>query len=451
MTGKVSILIIDDEKDHAEAAAESLRKVGYRCDVAFSGQDGLRKLSDDQFDIVFTDLMMHGMDGLTVLKEAKKKNPDIQVVMMTGYPSVETAVEAMQFGALTYLQKPVNIKELRAIARKAAEKLQLIRDNVVLRRQIDEKFGFEGIIGNSQPMRQAFEIVKQVVDTNATVLIQGESGVGKELFARAVHFNSSRKNNHFVALNCAALSEGILESELFGHEKGAFTGAIAQRKGRFVFAHLGTLFLDEIGDMPVSTQIKLLRVIENGEIFRVGSNHPIKIDVRLIAATNQDLEALVTKGQFREELYYRIKVVTINLPPLRERMMDIPLLVESFMKEFNRAHHKNISSVSSEVMNVLTRYYWPGNVRELKNCVESMLVTAQGSQIEKSDIPEYIFKPRAETRLNKLLPAGIPLEQAEKELIRNTLGLVQGNRAAAAKMLGISERTLYRKIKRFKL
>jgi two-component system response regulator HydG len=334
--------------------------------------------------------------------------------------------------------------------KKALEKLQLSRDNVELRRQLEEKFGFEGIIGNTEKMHRIFDILKQVAPTDVTVLIQGESGTGKELIARAIHQNSRRRHHRFVALNCAALSEGILESELFGHEKGAFTGALYQRKGRFEFAHKGTLFLDEIGDMPLSTQIKLLRVIEEREIYRVGSNVPIPVDVRLIAATNQNLDELVKEGKFREDLYYRLKVVTINLPPLRERLADIPLLISHFIKEFNARHGKNVQSMSPRARDLLFLYPWPGNIRELRNCIESMVVTCKGRELTVDDIPAYISPDKVPESPIPML-AGISLEKAEKELIKNTLAMVNGNREEAARILGIGERTLYRKLKRYNL
>lgn len=446
----IAILIIDDRKDHAAAAAESLEKVGYQCQVASSGREGLQLLAERKFNIVITDLKMFDMDGLEVLRGVKKRLPETEVIMMTAYSSVETAVEAMQQGAATYLKKPLNIKELRQVVKNVVEKQQLLRDNVNLRQQLDKKYGFEGLIGNSDQMQGVLDLIRQVAKTSASILIQGESGTGKELVSRAIHYNSPRKNNHFVPLNCAALSEGILESELFGHEKGAFTGAIYQRKGRFEFAHLGTLFLDEIGDMPMATQIKLLRVIENSEIFRVGSNTSIRVDVRLVTATNQDLDELVKKGTFREDLYFRLKVITINLAPLRERRDDISLLTNSFIKEFNQIHHTKIKSITPEVLQVFGRYAWPGNVRELRNCIESMVVTTRNDVLDVPDIPAAINQEK-KAALVPVPFSSIPLDQAEKELIKGTLVLAKGNRAQAAQMLGVSSRTLYRKLRKYRL
>jgi len=330
------VLVVDDEAGHAEAQAEILERAGFRCETAFAGEEGLEKMRGNAYDVVVTDLVMHRVDGMDLLAAAKRQAPAPAVVMVTGHGSVESAVRAMRDGAYTYLTKPVNPEELRQVVKHAAEEVALRRRNVELERRLDEKYGLGGIIGNSEPMRRVFDLLKQIAPTDATVLILGESGTGKELIANAIHQNSPRRHRPFVALNCAALSETILESELFGHEKGAFTGALARRQGRFEYAHRGTLFLDEIGDMPATTQIKLLRVIEQKEITRVGSNEPVRVDVRLLAATHQALEKLVKQGRFREDLYYRLNVVRIELPPLRERREDIPLLVNAFIKEFPR-------------------------------------------------------------------------------------------------------------------
>src|SRR6185503_2933962 len=340
MSDKIRILVLDDDGAHAEAASESLARSGYDCTVATSGTEGLRLIEKDGFDVVLTDLVMRDHSGIEIVRKVKAASPETEVIVMTGYPSYETALEAMDEGAYDYLNKPIDLNILRAKIKKALEKQKLFRSNVELKRQLDKKYGFEGIIGGSEPMQNVFDTLRQVSASKATVLILGENGTGKELVARAIHANSPRRGNHFVPLNCAALSESILESELFGHEKGAFTGATQMRKGRFEYAHNGTLFLDEIGDLPAATQVKLLRVLEYGEIFRVGSNEPIKVDVRLLTATNKSLMWLVREGKFREDLYYRLKVVTVDLPPLRERLEDLPLLVQSFLDEFSRRQNR---------------------------------------------------------------------------------------------------------------
>ncbi len=451
MTNHIVILVIDDKEDHATATAEALEKVGYKCLVATSGKEGLKIIETGVVDIVITDLIMQGIDGLHILKTTKERLPEAEVILITGYGTVETAVDAMQKGAATYLLKPININHLRAEVAKLVEKQDLVRSNKELHKQLDEKFGLTGIIGNSPKMQKILNIVKQISITTATVLITGESGTGKELIAKTIHNNSPRKNNPMVVLNSAAIPENLLESELFGHEKGAFTGALYRREGKFECAHRSTLFLDEIGDMPLSTQVKLLRVIEDGVITRIGSNEPIEVDVRLIAATNQELEKLIREGKFREDLYFRLNVVSIKLPPLRERVEDTSLLIDAFLREYSQMHNKNISHISSEARKILYKYPWPGNVRELKNCIESMVVVSAKEILDVEDIPDHILQRSTEVTLSPNLVAGMTVEEAERELIKSTLATVGGNREEAAKMLGIGERTLYRKLDRYGL
>ena len=446
-----NILIIDDEKDQAEAIAESLRNVGYTCSTAVSGNNVLDIIKKDGIDVVITDLVMHEIDGMKILKETKENSPDTEVILITGHGSVENAVTAMQKGAATYLLKPININHLRAVVDKVVEKQNIVRSNIELHKQLEEKFGFAGIIGNSQQMHRIFNILKQIASTTATVLIVGESGTGKELIARAIHYNGPRKNNPYVVLNSAAISESLLESELFGHEKGAFTGALHQRKGKFEYANNGSLFLDEVGDMPLTTQAKLLRLIEDGRIVRIGSNESVKIDVRIIAATNKDLGELVKEGKFREDLYFRFNVICLRLPPLRERQEDIFLLMDSFIKEFSKKNSKNIKDISPEARKILFRYDWPGNVRELRNCIESMIVFNQSGVLDINDIPEHIYKSKRTALTGPVFPVGVTLDEMEKELMKNTLAYVGGNRGETAKILGIGERTLYRKLEKYGL
>jgi two-component system response regulator HydG len=446
------VLVVDDEEAHAQAVCESLQRTGYECTVALSGADALRQIKTEDFDIVITDLVMGDQDGMAVLGEAKRELPEAEVIVITGHGTIKTAVSAMQQGAAAYLTKPLDISELRTVVDKAAEKQRLRRSNVELRRQLDEKFGFEGVIGNSLAMNKVLARLRLVAPSQATVLILGENGTGKELVARALHMNSPRKNKPFVALNCAALSEGILESELFGHERGAFTGADRQRKGRFEYANGGTLFLDEVGDLPVSTQIKLLRVIESREIMRVGSNDPIAVNVRLISATNRDLEQMVRDGRFRQDLYYRLKVVTLQLPPLRERKEDIPLLCEHFLKEFADVHGGPTPSVANAVYRTFRAYDWPGNVRELRNTLESMFVVDAEGRLDVDDLPEEM---RGHTSAGASTPQesliGRPMDEVEAYYIEQALKLAGGNRNEAANLLGIGERTLYRKIKQYNI
>ena len=445
------ILVIDDNEEHASATAEALQKVGYKCRIATSGKEGLKIIEAGEIDIVITDLIMHDIDGLQILKTTKERLPEAEVILITGYGTVETAVDAMQKGAATYLLKPININHLRAEVNKLVEKQGLVRNNKELHKQLDEKYGLSGIIGNSPKMQKVLNIVNQISGTTATILITGESGTGKELISKIIHNNSPRKNNPLVVLNAAAIPENLLESELFGHEKGSFTGAVYQRKGKFEYANHGTLFLDEIGDMPLSTQVKLLRVIEDGVVTRVGSNESIAVDVRLIAATNQYLEKLINEGKFREDLYFRLNVVSVKLPPLRERLEDIPLLIDAFLREFSQTHNKKVSIISPEARKILYKYPWPGNVRELKNCIESMVVVSMKDTIDTEDIPDHILQRSSETSTAPSLVAGITIEEAERELIKSTLATVEGNREEAAKMLGIGERTLYRKLDQYGL
>jgi two-component system response regulator HydG len=394
---------------------------------------------------------MKGVDGMRILMEARKRSDFTEVVMVTGYASVETAVQAMQEGAAHYITKPVNLKELRLVLQKIVEKQALKETTEELKKQLDQKYGFESIIGNSKPMKDIFALLQQVAPTNVTVLIYGQSGTGKELIARAIHTNSPRAAYPFVALNCAALSEGILESELFGHEKGAFTGAMQRVIGKIEYAHHGTLLLDEVGEMPLTTQVKLLRVLEEREIVRVGSNEPIPVDVRLIAATNKNLIEAVSDGRFREDLYFRLKVVSINLPPLRERAGDIPLLIDHFLAEFNRQYGRKIEGITPEARAVLGAIPWSGNVRELRNTLENMIVTTRNTVLDVTDIPQGYRDETQEgsTGLGQL--AGMKLDDVERECIRQTLSMNNGNREKTARMLGIGERTLYRKLNEYGL
>ncbi len=451
MSGKKKkrVLIVDDDRNHADGIAEAIEGEEYEPLVVGSGEEGVSALDEEEFDIVLTDLVMRGIDGMQVLDEVRKRSDFTEIVMVTGYGSIETAVKAMQAGAAHYITKPVNIVELRTVLKKLVEKQALKTTNIELKKQLDRKYGFEKIIGNSRPMTTVFKLLQQVAPTNVTVLICGESGTGKELVARAIHANSPRKKFPFVALNCAALSEGIIESELFGHEKGAFTGALARSVGKFEYADKGVLFLDEVGAMPLTTQVKLLRVLEEREIVRVGSNTPIPVDVRVISATNSNLVEAVGEGRFREDLYFRLRVVTINLPLLRERTGDIPLLVEAFIAELKSVHGRNIKGISPEAMAVLTNQAWPGNVRELRNVIENMVVTSQNEVLQVSDIPVSYLDGVKEISGGIGQLAGVPLAELEKECIRQTLALAGGNRERTAKMLGIGERTLYRKINEY--
>ena len=444
------ILIVEDDRPQADAVAEALQRVGHACVVVTEPRRALEIMEHDGFDLVITDLVMHEVSGMEVLQQAKRLDPAVEVIMITGHGTIETAVQAIRDGAWDYITKPLNLAELRDRAAKALEHRRLLRRTEQLSAQLQERFGFEGIIGQSAAIRRVIQTCRQIAPTDATILIEGESGTGKELVAKALHSNSPRKAGNFVALNCAALSEGILESELFGHEKGSFTGAVTSRKGRFEHADGGTLFLDEVGDLPVATQIKLLRVIESREIVRVGSNEPRKVDVRLLSATHQHLDDLVQQGKFREDLYFRLKVVRIVLPPLRDRREDIPLLTDHYVRALAAEHSKPVTGITPEAQRVLGAYGWPGNVRELINTLETMIVLAQRPVLDVPDIPPEI-RPVAAPAPGASIQPGIRLDDAERLLIERTLEMTAGNRQEAAKTLGIGERTLYRKIKQYGL
>ena len=451
----VEVLIVDNDAAHAETVAAALERTGVQCTVATSGTQGARLVEERAFDVVITDLVMNDVDGLGLLKLTKESQPETEVILMTGHGTIPSAVEAMRQGAFNYLLKPLDLAQLRASTEKAAESCRLRRTNLELHRRLDEKFGFEGVVGDSRQMRDVIERLKRIAPTNASVLIQGETGTGKELVAQAIHQNSPRKNKPFVALNCAALSENILESELFGHVKGAFTDASADRVGKFEFAHGGTMFLDEVGDMPMATQIKLLRVLENGEITRVGSNNPIKVNVRILSATNRNLEDSIAAGTFRSDLYHRLKVVTIRLPNLRERRQDIPILIDYFVRQFAARHAKQIKGMSAAARHRLLNFDWPGNVRQLRNVVESMVVVDYDGLLDLDDLPEELgdgTPVEAEPATASLLHlVGKPLSEIERLFLAETLRVTGGNREMAAQQLGIGERTLYRKIKEYGL
>ena len=452
MDQPIRVLVVDDEEPHAQAVAESLERLGYECTVAASGREGVRLIEEEEFDIVLTDLMMSDIDGMGVLAKAKQELPRAEVVILTGRNETKDAVAAIQAGAAEYLIKPLDIGKLRAVVDRRSQAQRLARSNVELKRQLDEKFGFEGVIGNSPAMHAVLDRLKQIAPTSATVLITGESGTGKELVAKALHVNSPRRNKPYVALNCAELSENVLESELFGHVKGAFTGADRDRVGRVQYANGGTLFLDEIGDIPMTIQVKLLRVLETGDVIRVGTNEPVKVNVRLVSATNRDLAEEIAAGKFRQDLYHRLKVVSLRLPPLRSRREDIPLLIETFLKDFTATHGKTITSVTPAVRKVLAAYSWPGNVRELRNAIESMIVVDSDGVLDLDDLTEDLqaISPHpVEGGSGPSSLIGRPLEEVEKYYVAECLRMTDGNREEAARMLGIGERTLYRKIKEY--
>ena len=451
----IRVLVVDNDKSHAQAMAETLERVDYDCTVATSGPDGAQFIDQDAFDVVITDLVMNEVDGEEILRRAKEALPDCEVIVVTGHASVPKAVEAMQQGAFNFLEKPLTPDRLRAVTEKAADAVRLKLANVDLHQRLDERFGFEGIIYASDKMKALIERVKRLAPTDASVLITGETGTGKELIAQALHQNSPRRKKPFVALNCAALSEHLLESELFGHVRGAYTDAQTDRVGRFEYAHGGTLFLDEVGDMPMPTQIKLLRVLESGEIVRVGENKPVNVNVRVLSATNRDLGIAIDEGSFRRDLYHRLKVITVDLPRLADRRDDIIPLCDHFRKQFTKRHKKTVRGISGAASRKLFAYDWPGNVRQLRNVVESMVVIDTDEILDVDDLPMELEESTSPVETTaESGPAGLigqPLSEIERWAVEQTLKLTGGNREESAKILEIGARTLYRKIKEYGL
>lgn len=447
-----TLLVVDDEKNSREGLARFLEGLNYDVLTAEGGEEALRQIEKEKPDIVLTDLRMPGMDGMVLLEKVKAKYPEISVVVLTAYGTVDNAVKAMKMGAFHYLMKPVNLEELEFLVKKALTSQSLREENIELRRELfRERFEEGTILANSEKMKRVLEMVDQVAPTRSTILIQGESGTGKELIAHRIHQMSPRKNQPFVAVHCAALTETLLSSELFGHEKGAFTGANERKIGRFERASGGTLFLDEVAEIPHDMQVKLLRVLQEGEFERVGGTKTIRVDCRLICATNKDLAQQVRQGQFREDLFYRINVILINVPALRERQEDIRPLFEYFVRTLSQVNHKKITGMDEEVLRCMESYAWPGNVRELKNVVERMVVLADQPKLSLKNLPEDLRAPqgspvRGEAPDAGWDPATSNLRQMEKELIRLKLSENRGNKSKAARKLGISRRTLYRKI-----
>ncbi len=449
------VLVIDNERQHADAMTESLERVGFVCATATSGPQGARLIEREPYEIVVTDMVMNDVDGMEILRRAKESLPECEVIMITGHATVPKAVEAMQKGAFNFLEKPITADRLRAVTAKAADAVRLRAQNRQLSERLDKRFGYENIVFASSQMQSVIERLRRIAPTDATVLITGASGTGKELIAQAIHQNSPRKNKPFVALNCGAVAEHLVESELFGHVKGAFTDALNDRTGKFEYANGGTLFLDEVGDMPIATQIKLLRVLEEHQITRVGDNKPIKVNVRVISATNRDLEDAIAQGTFRKDLYFRLKVVTVGLPDLKDRRDDIVPLADHFRRQLAKKHGKSIKGISAAVSRRFFSYDWPGNVRELRNVIETMVVLDIDGTLDVDDLPPELSSasdaaaPSSNAGPTELV--GRPLEEIERWAIQQTLKLANGNREETARVLGIGSRTLYRKLDKYGL
>jgi len=444
------ILIVDDEINIREALATILGAEAYQVQVAASAEEAMSKLGEDFYQVVISDMRMVGGSGLDLLRWIRANCPETEMILLTAYGSVEGAVEAMKLGAYDYLSKPVDRLRLSLLIGKALEKQRLAEENRSLRRRLSVKEEFSNIIGNSSRIRQVFKIISEVAPTDATILITGESGTGKELVARAIHSRSNRRDGVFVTLNCGALPDTLLESELFGYEKGAFTGAAAMKMGRIEMASGGTLFLDEVGDMTPKTQVDLLRALQDRELRRLGGDKVIKVDVRFIAATNKDLAEEIAGKRFREDLYYRLNVVPIALPALRERKEDIPILVNAFLEEFCNLHKKGPKKISDRALELMLQYPWPGNVRELRNVAERMVLLSPSETLEPRDLPASIG-PSQESRPEISIPLNQPLEDMEKAVISSIFSRITRNRRKVADILGISLRTLHYKIDKFHL
>ncbi len=444
------ILVVDDDASLRKMLDAVLTEDGYEITQADDGSKAVSAVKERFYDLILMDIRMAQIGGIVALKKIKKLNPEIPVIIMTAYASVDTARDALKSGAFDYLTKPLDIDELKLIVRRALHHHQLEQENRYLKERLDDKFDFGNIIGSSHPMRRLFETLSLVAPTEATVLVTGESGTGKELIANAIHQNSPRRDHPMVKVNCAALPETLLESELFGHEKGAFTGAISRSRGKFQLAHRSTLFLDEISEMTPATQAKILRALQEREVEPVGGDKTIAIDTRIVAATHRNLEDEVKGGRFREDLYYRLNVVKVEIPPLRSRPEDIPLLSELFLKRFVEKNRKMIKGFTPKSVDILMRHDWPGNVRELENVVERAVIMATGDRITPEDFPAALTESEAPERVDQSgNPSARTLKEMEKEMILRTLAETGGNRTHAARILGISRRTLQLKIKEY--
>ncbi|GHV75750.1 acetoacetate metabolism regulatory protein AtoC [Spirochaetia bacterium] len=438
------ILIVDDEKNIREGLAASLEMDGYQVETAVDGDAALKRFRKGDIDLLITDLRMPGLSGEELLKRVVSETPGIPVIVLTGHGTVDNAVEAMRNGACDFLTKPVDLGHLTQLVKRELQRRELVLKHRRLEEELEHQKLFRTMVGTSAPMRQVFDTVSRAAPSKASILITGESGVGKELVADAIHDLSPRKQKPLVKVHCAALAAGILESELFGHEKGAFTGATSRTRGRFEMANEGTLFLDEIGEIDQNVQIKLLRVLQEKKFERVGGEETVEVDVRIVAATNKDLKAEIEKGNFREDLYYRLNVVSLLVPPLRERKDDLPLLISAFLKEFAAENGKTLEGIDDKARAALYAYDWPGNVRELRNCMESAVVMTRGSVITAEDLPPMI---RARNDFGWIrIPLGSTLEEAEKIIIRDTLSAQGGNKSRTAVVLAVGRKTLHRKL-----
>lgn len=445
------ILIVEDDPKMNHGLLHVISKEGYSAESVDSGEKALKKIKKTDFDLIISDLKLPGIDGMELLKAAKKNNPNIVFVIITAYGTIDTAVSAMKQGAEDYILKPFAIEELRLVIKKTMEKRELLLSNIRLQNQLQKKYKFENIIGSSEAMLVVFKTISRIKDSKTTVLIRGETGTGKELVARAIHFNSLKASKPYITVNCAALNENLLASEMFGHVKGAFTGAISDKRGLFEAANEGTIFLDEIGDIGQGLQQAFLRTLENGEIQPVGSYSRKKVSVRIIAATNKNIEAMVEEGSFRKDLYYRLNVVSIDLPPLRDRKGDIGILACHFLKQYSAQNNTNIKRISSEVLKLLENYDWPGNVRELENIIERATLFETSQEITRDSLPSNLMKHPMLSETKSFSKDIKSLEQLSRNHIMKVLKLTKGNKTQASKLLGIDRSTLWRIMTRLKM
>jgi DNA-binding NtrC family response regulator len=443
MASPVRILVVDDDEITCNLLEEVLSKEGYRVQIALNGREAIEKGELQPYDVVLTDIRMLEVDGMEVLQAYKKKSPETVIIMMTAFGSIETAIRAIKEGAYDYVSKPFKLDEIKLTIQRSLEQKRLAEENLHYRQELITKYKLENVVGRSPQMLQVYKTIARVAESRSTILISGESGTGKELIARAIHFNSPRASRPFVAVDCSSLAETLLESELFGHVRGAFTGAVAAKKGLFEEADSGTCFLDEIGDISLAMQAKLLRVLQEHEIKRVGGTETVKIDVRIVAATNKNLEELVAEKKFREDLFYRLNVVSLQIPPLRERPEDVPLLADHFLRKYAAQNNKPVCRISPDAMEFLIRYRWPGNVRELENVIERAATLSSSSLILFEDLPRRLQVEPAQVSLTSL-PSRIPLSELEKLYIQKVLEETGGNKKRAAEILGVDRRTLYR-------
>jgi DNA-binding NtrC family response regulator len=450
MRARWHILVVDDEEAMTESLAAWLREDGYTVDTASSGKEAIEKARGREYAIYFVDLKMPGLDGIETMMEIRKLQKEASVIVITAYATVDTAIAAMKEGAQEYVVKPCHPQEISLLVERIIRVKNLQRENAILRRKLTRQYRFHDLVSKNPRMVEIFDMVREIASQRSTVLVQGESGTGKELVARAIHFSGDRSERPFVAVSCAALAETLLESELFGHEKGSFTGAVAQRKGKFELADGGTVFLDEIGDISPKLQVDLLRVLQERRFFRVGGAAEVAVDVRVIAATHRDLAAEVREGRFRDDLYYRLDVINIRIPPLRERREDVPLLAQEFLDRLSHELGREVSGISEEALRVLMDHDWPGNVRELENAVERALVTCKTGVLGAEDFA-FLARPAAPAAPALSLPAGLTLQELEREYITATLRRTEGNVKAAAEALGIDRSTLYEKVKRYEI